>query len=392
MSPWPRAPSVSFYPPTSRAWLRGALPLARTRRRKSRRSITSPPSRMRSPPCAAGLGLNDSRRSSTRPACRWRSKPTMLSSPGTRDLTHRRTTRLSTGGCATQRRRAKVPWTVEVLWLPSSEKWHGNSPTKVPSSTRSLSRTLHVRTCVMPNQYFDLTDDVYISDRWDLGRPIDEQGQKMEDWLFTKGEPATIEGRPRIPLRGGDGKALDFSEAGIGVPLVSARVAAVFAELAPKDVQLIPVDVEAHAEQFYILVCTRLVKCIDHQASHHLPYWKPEDGRPEKTGRYRAVHGMRIDPAKVGDAKVFRPWGWDVVLIISEDIKQALERMGAMGAKFEEVTGPSTISADERTKNRNIRELLETAATARETAWRTLGSLDKEVIMPIAQSGSPAGA
>ena len=243
----------------------------------------------------------------------------------------------------------------------------------------------------MPNQYFDLTDDVYISDRWDLGRPIDEQGQKMEDWLFTKGEPATIEGRPRIPLRGGDGKALDFSEAGIGVPLVSARVAAVFSELAPKDVQLIPVDVEAHAEQFYILVCTRLVKCIDDEASDEVRYWKPEDGRPEKTGRYRAVHGMRIDPAKVGDAKVFRPWGWDVVLIISEDIKQALERMGAMGAKFEEVTGPSTISADERTKNRNIRELLETAATARETAWRTLGSLDKEVIMPIAQSGSWPG-
>ena len=243
----------------------------------------------------------------------------------------------------------------------------------------------------MPNQYFDLTDDVYISDRWDLGRPIDEQGETMEDWLFTRGEPATIEGRPRIPLRGGDGKALDFSEAGIGVPLVSARVAAVFAELAPKDVQLIPVDVEAHAEQFYILVCTRLVKCIDDEASDEVRYWKPEDGRPEKTGGYRSVIGMRIDPVKVGDAKVFRPWGWDVVLVISEDIKQALERMGATGTKFKEVTGPSTISAEERERDRKIRELLETAATARETVWRTLGSLDKEVFMPIAMSGSWPG-
>ena len=33
----------------------------------------------------------------------------------------------------------------------------------------------------MANRYFDLTDDVYISGRWDLGRPLDEQGQKMED-------------------------------------------------------------------------------------------------------------------------------------------------------------------------------------------------------------------
>jgi uncharacterized protein DUF1629 len=243
----------------------------------------------------------------------------------------------------------------------------------------------------MPNQYFDLTDDVYISSRWDLGRPLDEQGQQMEDWLFTKGEPVTIEGRPHIPVRGGEGKALDFSEAGIGVPLVSARVASVFAELAPKDVQLIPVDVEAHAEQFYILVCTRLVKCIDDEASDEVRYWKPEDGRPEKTGRYRSVIGMRIDPVQVGDAKVFRPWGWDVVLIISEDIKQALERMGATGAKFTEVTGASTLSAEERARDQKSRELFEQADTAREAAWRTLGSLDKEVFMPIAMSGSWPG-
>jgi hypothetical protein len=243
----------------------------------------------------------------------------------------------------------------------------------------------------MPNRYFDLSDDVYVPGRWDLGPPTDAQGREVDDYVFTKGERATLEGRLGIPFRGGDGKALDFSEVGIGVPLVSARVAAVFAELAPKDVQLIPVDVEAHSEPFFILVCTRLVKCIDDEASDEVRYWKPEDGRPEKTGRYRAVHGMRIDPVKVDDAKVFRPWGWDVVLIISEDIKQVLERMGATGAKFEEVTGPSTVSAEERARDRKCRELLESADTDRETAWRTLGSLDKEVVMPIAMSGSWPG-
>lgn len=243
----------------------------------------------------------------------------------------------------------------------------------------------------MPNRYFDLSDDVYVPGRWDLDTPTDAQGREIDDYVFTKGAPATIEGRLRIPFRGGDGKALDYSEAGIGVPLVSARVAAVFAELAPKDVQLIPVDVEAHAEQFYILVCTRVVKCIDDEASDEVRYWKPEDGRPEKTGRYRSVIGMRIDPTKVGDAKVFRSWGWDVVLIISEDIKQALERMGATGAKFTEVTGPSTISAEERARDRKSRELFDQADTAREAAWHTLGSLDKEVFMPIAMSGAWPG-
>ena len=243
----------------------------------------------------------------------------------------------------------------------------------------------------MPNRYFDLSDDVYVPGRWDLGTPTDAQGREVDDYVFTKGEPVTPKGRLKIPLRGGDGKALNFSEAGIGIPLVCARVAAVFAELASRDVQLIPVDVEAHAEPFYILVCTRIVKCIDDEKSGEVRFWKPEDERPEKTGKYRSVIGMRIEPSKVVDAKVFRTWGWDVVLVVSEDIKEALERMGATGAKFQEVTGPSTLSADERARNRKIRELLETAATARESVWRALGSLDKEVLMPIAMSGAWPG-
>ncbi len=46
---------------------------------------------------------------------------------------------------------------------------------------------------------------------------------------------------------------------------------------------------------------------------------------------------MRIDPSKVGDAKVFRTWGWSIALVVSEDIKDALERTGATGLQFTEV-------------------------------------------------------
>jgi hypothetical protein len=46
---------------------------------------------------------------------------------------------------------------------------------------------------------------------------------------------------------------------------------------------------------------------------------------------------MRIDPSKVGDAKVFRTWGWTVALIVSEDIKQALEAESITGTRFVEV-------------------------------------------------------
>jgi hypothetical protein len=97
---------------------------------------------------------------------------------------------------------------------------------------------------------------------------------------------------------------------------------------------------------------------------------------------------MRIDPAKVGDAKVFRPWGWQVVLVVSEEIKEALERKGVTGASFEEVTGPSEVSPEERERRRKLLERYKQTDVVREAFWRTLGKLDEEVLIPIVAGGS----
>lgn len=101
--------------------------------------------------------------------------------------------------------------------------------------------------------------------------------------------------------------------------------------------QFIPVDVPDHPDQYQLLVATQLVRCIDDQRSAEANYWEPEDGRPDKVGQYRSVYRMRIDPSKVGNPQVFRTWGWDIALIVSEPIKQALERTLAMGVRFNEV-------------------------------------------------------
>ena len=186
-------------------------------------------------------------------------------------------------------------------------------------------------------RYFRLSDDVHVPGRWYLDDPVDPRGREVDRWQFESGAPVDIEGRLRIPI---DrlGKPLDFSVTPVGgAPIVHARVASLFAKLASTDVQLLPVDVEGQPDEFFILNVTRVVKCIDDEASAEVQYWKHEDGRPEKTGNYRAVHGMRIDASKVGDANVFRPQGWLVVLLVSEEIRKALEGIGATGAKFKEV-------------------------------------------------------
>jgi hypothetical protein len=241
----------------------------------------------------------------------------------------------------------------------------------------------------MPMRYFELFDDVYSPGRWALGDPAGETGGEVANpWMFRKGEPVHVEGRLTIPLDR-PGKPLDVSMAGVGVtPVVHARVASVLASLAPDDVQLLPVKVASESEPYFLVNVTRTVRCIDDSASEEVRYWKPEDGRPEKVGKYRAVSGMRIDPAKVGGAKVFRTWGWSIALIVSEDIKEALEHAGVTGMKFEEVTGPSAISPEERDRNRKLLALRDETDVAREAFWRTLGKLDDEVIVPIVVGGN----
>jgi hypothetical protein len=189
----------------------------------------------------------------------------------------------------------------------------------------------------MPKRYFDLADDVYVPGRWDLGHPTDSQGQEVEDpWQFTDGTPVHVTGRLRVPVDE-PGRALDFSHAGFSTPVVRANAASIFFEMAPDDVQLIPVDIPGQSDPFFILVATRLIRCIDDAASEEVLYWKPEDERPEKLGEYRDVYGMRIDPTQVGDAKVFRTGGWSIALIVSEDIKHALEQAKVTGLRFKEV-------------------------------------------------------
>ncbi|MFP2929935.1 imm11 family protein [Pyxidicoccus sp. 3LG] len=188
-------------------------------------------------------------------------------------------------------------------------------------------------------RYFRLFEDVYFPGRWYLDTPMDGQGQDAGGWLFMEGQPASVTEPLRV-AQNRPGKALDFSCADAGtVPVVHPRVAAVLQALAPGDIQTFPIEVEGQLEPYVLINAIRLVKCIDDEASKHVERWIPEDenDQPELAGEYRNVVGMRIDKSLVGDAKVFRPWGWTVVLVVSEDIKGALERIGATGMTFTEV-------------------------------------------------------
>lgn len=96
----------------------------------------------------------------------------------------------------------------------------------------------------MPRRYFRLLDDVIIPGRWELGIPLDAQGDEVDDpSMFREGHPVPPQQALSIPVEH-PGTPLDFSLAGFSTPVVHPRVAALLSELAAQDIQLVSVNVQ----------------------------------------------------------------------------------------------------------------------------------------------------
>ncbi|MFL5352776.1 imm11 family protein [Archangium sp.] len=183
-------------------------------------------------------------------------------------------------------------------------------------------------------RYFELRDNLYIPGRWHLSTPdVDENGQQINPWQFKYGEVVELEAAPLLHMDP-PGHPLEFTLTGLTVPLVNGRVVSLFERLGlEREVQFIPTRVQGFTEPYFLLNALRVIRCIDDARCEEVQYWLPEDNRPDKEGQYRVVAGLKVDPEKI-DADVFRPWGWTVILIVSERVKQALESEGITGTRF----------------------------------------------------------
>lgn len=185
-------------------------------------------------------------------------------------------------------------------------------------------------------KYYELSDDKYILGRWHLRMPIERAGEWFDIWRFSEGRALDIKGPIHLSVKP-KGVALDFSHAS-GIPVVHRRVISLFELLGlEREAQFIPVEVEGQAEPWFILNALQAIRCIDDARCEEVFYWRPEDDRPDKIGQYKNVRGLKVNPAKVGSANIFRPWGWKVALIVSERVKQAMEAEGITGTDFVEV-------------------------------------------------------
>jgi hypothetical protein len=183
-------------------------------------------------------------------------------------------------------------------------------------------------------RYYELKDDVRIPKRWHLGEVVSPAGDEPR---LRAGIPLPVGCRPlRLDLTQ-IGKPLDYCLTSFAVPIGRTSLAQAIASVASGDLQRIPVEIPGH-EGFEVLNAIRVLKCLDEGRSEFVK-WTEKDHRADLAGQYRMVTTLKLLAGEVPrNAHFFRVEGWLIALVVSEDVKEAMERIGCLGAKFVEVT------------------------------------------------------
>ncbi|HYV47416.1 MAG TPA: hypothetical protein VFA20_21300 [Myxococcaceae bacterium] len=159
--------------------------------------------------------------------------------------------------------------------------------------------------------------------RWYLAGPYGPEGQWLNEAL-TIGR--TYEGPTPLTCRvHHSGPQLELTVTEDIVPVVNERVAEIFARYAGKDAQLIPARASESDANLWAVNVLPICDCIDEARSAGIRRYTPEDGEPDRVGQYKAVYGYRIDPARAGAHTILRPKGYEVVVVVNEDLALALQ-------------------------------------------------------------------
>ncbi len=172
-------------------------------------------------------------------------------------------------------------------------------------------------------------------DAWHLEvKDAFEDGTVLDIWAYRGIQ--RLEHPKRVPFKiQVDGRRIDHYDSAFCTTVVSRRLAELWQSIAGDDIQRIPAVVEGDLGEWEVINIVSCVDCIDHQRSK-ITYYPAR--HPEKPGKPRGVLKLVLDRNRIGDHHIFHPKDWEVVTIVSDTVKKAMEDMGATGVDFWPVT------------------------------------------------------
>jgi len=185
-------------------------------------------------------------------------------------------------------------------------------------------------------KYFRLYDDMQESHPWFIEGPYNANNQLVDDNLFT-GCQRYLDEIPQLHFKMVQyGKYENFTMAAFEIPVVSNAIGQLLNVHASQAVQLIPVTVQGRTDAHWIVNVIDKAFCLNEEDST-IMWWKAEDERPDKIGKYRMVTNLTLSKEKLTSSPIFRLGGWEAAIIIGEELKSLLEAASVTGVRFKEI-------------------------------------------------------
>lgn len=191
-------------------------------------------------------------------------------------------------------------------------------------------------------KYYRLRDDINFSSRWYLG-----DVQHVDNWLYRNPPVDFMEpGRGSLEIYQ-DGKEMDFTlTERYAVPIISGDFVEALSGLDEVDkpyhyvvfneVEILDKPV---SKSYFAMIIETQLDCVDESKSDFKKYAINDPVRPDRAGEYSAFFNLVIDPSKTEGKHIFRVKKHLGAIIVSEEVKNRLEKAGVTGAVFESVNG-----------------------------------------------------
>jgi hypothetical protein len=179
--------------------------------------------------------------------------------------------------------------------------------------------------------FYRLTDDVHHQGRWYLG-----DVSNFNSWSLLNKAPQGIDLLDMDVFR--DGEELDFTLSECyGLPVVSDKIKEALDGVS--GIQFISLEINGKSciSRYHLLVVSTVLKCVDECRSMFNKFEINDPVRPDKAGHYRGFMKLIIDAEKAKGHQLFRLEGFEIALIISEEIKARLDNIQAKGVRYLQV-------------------------------------------------------
>lgn len=188
------------------------------------------------------------------------------------------------------------------------------------------------------SSFYEITFQDNDEAAWELVVPL-ANDVWTEAWCFTKGR--WVDSLPQhLKLEVfSDGHPVDFNISSFHIPVISANMGRILDKLVCHEIQRIPIAVADAVGQWEILNILNAVDCIDTRRSI-IDYYPASSADPaihlnsHLIGQPRGVRKLAIDNSLVRNHQIFRLRSWPLPIIVSDEIRIAVESAKLTGCQF----------------------------------------------------------